>query len=163
MTIHDFDMARYLTGSEVTEVFATGTVLIDPDIGEAGDVDTAVVVMRYADGGICTIDNSRQSVFGYDQRVEVFGSDGMATCDNTYPDSVVTSTRDGVRSSLPYFDFLEIYRETYLEEMRAFLRAVETGTAPPITGQDGRIPLVMGLAATRSLHEGRPVKVSEIG
>ncbi len=163
MTIHDFDMARYLIGSEVTEVFATGNVLIDPAIGEAGDVDTAVVVMRYATGAICTIDNSRQAVFGYDQRVEVFGSGGMTTCDNSYPDSVVTSTRDGVRSSLPHFGFLEIYRETYVEEMRAFLRAVETGTMPPITGIDGRIPLVMGLAATRSLREGRPVQLSEIG
>jgi myo-inositol 2-dehydrogenase/D-chiro-inositol 1-dehydrogenase len=162
MTIHDFDMARYLTGSEVTDVFATGAVLIDPSIGEAGDIDTAVVVMRYVDGAICTIDNSRQAVFGYDQRVEVFGSDGMAKCENTYPDSVVTSTRDGVRSSLPYFDFLEIYRETYVQEMRAFLHAVETGTVVPITGNDGRIPLVMGLAATRSLREGRRVKLSEI-
>jgi myo-inositol 2-dehydrogenase / D-chiro-inositol 1-dehydrogenase len=162
MTIHDFDMARYVTGSEVTEVFATGAVLIDPDIGEAGDVDTAVVVMRYTDGAICTIDNSRQAVYGYDQRVEVFGSDGMTNCENTYPDSVVTSTRDGVRSSLPYFDLLDIYRETYVEEMRAFLLAVESGTTPPITGKDGRIPLVMGIAATRSLHEGRPVKLSEI-
>jgi myo-inositol 2-dehydrogenase/D-chiro-inositol 1-dehydrogenase len=163
MTIHDFDMARYLLGSEVTEVFATGNVLIDTAIGEAGDVDTAVVVMRHANGAICTIDNSRQAVFGYDQRVEIFGSDGMTTCDNSYPDSVVTSTRDGVRSSPPHFGFLEIYRETYVEEMRAFLRAVETGTTPPITGIDGRMPLVMGLAATRSLREGRPVQLSEIG
>jgi myo-inositol 2-dehydrogenase/D-chiro-inositol 1-dehydrogenase len=162
MTIHDFDMARFLTGSEVTEVFATGSVLIDQAIGEAGDVDTAVVIMRYTDGAICTIDNSRQSVFGFDQRVEVFGSDGMATCDNTYPDSVVTSTRDGARSSPPYFDFRDVYGETYLDEMRAFLRAVETRTTPPITGNDGRIPLVMGLAATRSLREGHFVKLSEI-
>jgi myo-inositol 2-dehydrogenase/D-chiro-inositol 1-dehydrogenase len=163
MTIHDFDMARYLIGSEVAEVFATGSVLIDPAIGEAGDVDTAVVVMRYANWALCTIDNSRRAVFGYDQRVEVFGSGGMATCDNSYPDSVVTSTRDGARSAPPYFDFLAIYRETYVEEMRAFLHAVETGTKPPITGIDGRIPLVMGLAATRSLREGRPVQLSEIG
>jgi myo-inositol 2-dehydrogenase/D-chiro-inositol 1-dehydrogenase len=162
MTIHDFDMARYLTGCEVTEVFATGAVLIDAEIGEAGDVDTAVVVLRYTDGAICTIDNSRQSVFGYDQRVEVFGSDGMVACDNTYPDSVVTSTRDGARSAPPYRDFLEIYRETYVDEMRAFRRSVETGTSPPVTGDDGRIPLLMGLAATRSLREGHFVKLSEI-
>jgi myo-inositol 2-dehydrogenase/D-chiro-inositol 1-dehydrogenase len=87
----------------------------------------------------------------------------MARCDNSYPDSVATSTRDGVRSSPPHFDFLAVYRETYVEEVRAFLHAVETGTKPPITGSDGRIPLVMGLAATRSLREGRPVSLSEIG
>jgi myo-inositol 2-dehydrogenase/D-chiro-inositol 1-dehydrogenase len=163
MTIHDFDMARYLLGCEVTEVFATGSVLIDTAIREAGDVDTAVVVMRYANGAICTIDNSRQAVFGYDQRAEVFGSGGMASCDNTYPDSVVTSTPNGVSSSPPHFDFLAIYRETYVEEVRAFLHAVETGTKPPITAIDGRMPLVMGLAAARSLREGRPVRLSEIG
>ena len=163
MTIHDFDMARYLLGCEVTEVFATGAVLVDSGIGAAGDVDTAVVVMRYTNGAICTIDNSRQAVFGYDQRVEVFGSGGMANCDNSYPHSVAISTRDGVGSTAPHFGFLEIYRETYVEEMRAFLRAVETGTQPPITGHDGRVPLVMGLAATRSLRESRPVRLSEIG
>jgi myo-inositol 2-dehydrogenase/D-chiro-inositol 1-dehydrogenase len=163
MTIHDFDMARYLIGSEVTEVFATGSVLVDAAIGEAGDVDTAVVVLRYATGALCTVDNSRQAVFGYDQRVEVFGSGGMVTCENTYPDSVVTSRRDGVYSSSPYAGLLAVYRDTYLEEMRAFLHAVETGTEPPVGGRDGRIPLVMGLAATRSLREGRPVKLSEIG
>jgi myo-inositol 2-dehydrogenase/D-chiro-inositol 1-dehydrogenase len=162
MTIHDFDMARYVTGREVSEVFATGSVLIDRGIGEAGDVDTAVAVLRYDDGAICTIDNSRQAVYAYDQRVEVFGSDGMVKTDNDFPDSVVTSTREGVSSSLPYSSLLDVYRESYLEEMRAFLHAVESGTTPLITGSDGRIPLIMGLAATRSLHEGRPVKLSEI-
>ncbi len=162
MTIHDFDMARYLVGDDVTEVFAAGSALLNAGIGEAGDVDTAVVVLRYASGAIGTIDNSRQAVFGYDQRVEVFGSSGMAHCDNSYPDSVATSTRDGVRSSPPYFSFPEAYREAYVEEMRAFLHAVDTRTPPPITGVDGRIALVMGLAATRSLHEGRPVRLSAV-
>jgi myo-inositol 2-dehydrogenase/D-chiro-inositol 1-dehydrogenase len=163
MTIHDFDMARYLLGSEVTEVYATGAVLVDPAIGEAGDVDTAVVVLRYTTGALCTIDNSRQAVYGYDQRIEVFGSGGMATCGNSYPDSVATSTREGVSSSPPHADFLAVYRESYMDEMRAFLQAVESGTQPPIGGGDGRIPLVMGLAALRSLREGRPVQLSEIG
>jgi len=163
MTIHDFDMARYLIGSEITEVFATGNVLIDKGIGEAGDVDTAVVVMRYENGAICTIENSRQAAYGYDQRVEVFGSGGMVNCANNFPDSAVVSTRDGVMSSKPLFTFMEIYRETYVEEVKEFIHAVETKTAPSIVGIDGRIPLVIGLAATRSLREGRPVKLSEIG
>jgi myo-inositol 2-dehydrogenase / D-chiro-inositol 1-dehydrogenase len=163
MTIHDFDMARYLVDGEVTEVFASGSVLINPAIGEAGDVDTAVVVMNYENGAICTIDNSREAVYGYDQRVEVFGSGGLVTCSNKYPDSVVNTTKESTYSSLPYFSMIDIYRETYVDELIAFVRAVEHDTVPPITGKDGRIPLVMGLAAGRSLRERRSVKLSEIG
>jgi myo-inositol 2-dehydrogenase/D-chiro-inositol 1-dehydrogenase len=163
MTIHDFDMARYLVGGEVTSVFATGSVLINPAIGGAGDVDTAVVVMSYENGAICTIDKSREAVYGYDQRVEVFGSGGVLTCSNRYPDSVVSTTKESTSSSLPYFGMLDIYRETYVDELAAFVEAVENDTVPPITGKDGRIPLVMGLAAGRSLREHRPVKLSEIG
>jgi myo-inositol 2-dehydrogenase/D-chiro-inositol 1-dehydrogenase len=163
MTIHDFDMARYLVGGEVSEVFATGNVLINPAIGAEGDVDTAVVVMNYENGAICTIDNSREAVYGYDQRVEVFGSGGVVTCSNKYPDSVVSTTKESTYSSLPYFGMIDIYRETYVDELIAFVQAVENGTVTPITGKDGRIPLVMGLAAGRSLRERRPVKMSEIG
>ena len=163
MTIHDFDMARFLVASEVTEIFATGSVLINPAIRELGDVDTAVVVMNYENGAICTIDNSREAVYGYDQRVEVFGSGGVVTCSNKYPDSVVNTTRESTYSSLPYFGMIDIYRETYVDELIAFVRAVENDTVPPITGKDGRIPLVMGLAAGRSLREHRSVKLSEIG
>ena len=163
MTIHDFDMACYVLGSEVTEVYATGSVLVDPGIGEAGDVDTAVVVMHYENGAICTIDNSREAVFGYDQRLEVFGSGGMLTCENNFPDSVAYTGKAGVLSSKPLFTFLDIYRQTYVAEMQAFVEAVKNDTETPITGYDGRVPLVMGLAATRSLREGRPVKLSEIG
>lgn len=163
MTIHDFDMARFLLGGEVTEIFATGNVLINPGIGEAGDVDTAVVVMNYENGAIGTIDNSREAVYGYDQRVEVFGSGGVLTCTNKYPDSVVNTTKEATCSGLPYFGMLDIYRETYVDEMADFVRAVENDTAPPITGKDGRAPLVMGLAAGRSLREHRSVKLSEIG
>lgn len=163
MTIHDFDMARYLIGDEVTEVFATGAVLVDEAIGQAGDVDTAVVVMHYENGAICTIDNSREAAYGYDQRVEVFGSGGMLRCANSYPDSVMSFRRDGVQSSKPYYFFLDIYRDAFVEELQAFLDAIEQDTEPPITGLDGRKPLVMGLAATRSLRENRPVKLSEIG
>ncbi len=163
MTIHDFDMARYLLGEDVTEIYATGNVLIDPAIGAAGDVDTAVVVMQYASGAICTIDNSREAVYGYDQRIEVFGSEGVLTCSNEYPHSVVHHARDAVHSSLPYAGFTELYRESYLNEMIEFVHAIQHDLPPPITGQDGRVPLVMGLAATKSLREHRPIKLSEIG
>lgn len=163
MTIHDFDMARYLLGDDVVDVYATGDVLVNPAIGEAGDVDTAVVVMHYANGALCTIDNSREAVYGYDQRVEVFGSEGVLTCSNKYPDSVVHHARDGVHSTLPYWGFFELYADTYAAEMTSFVNSIEKNLEQPITGYDGRVPVVMGLAATRSLREGRTVKVSEIG
>lgn len=162
MTIHDFDMARFLLGQEVEEVFASGSVLVDPEIGAAGDVDTAVVVMRYTSGAICTIDNSREAVYGYDQRVEVFGSGGMAMSHNNTPYNVTHYTADHGYTPLPYFPFLPLYRESYIAEMQAFVDAVRHNTTPPVTGLDGRYPLVMGLAATKSLREGRPVKLSEI-
>ncbi|HZQ07727.1 MAG TPA: inositol 2-dehydrogenase [Anaerolineae bacterium] len=162
MTIHDFDMARYLLGDEVTELYATGNVLVDPAIGAAGDVDTAVVVMRYVNGAICTIENSRQAVYGYDQRVEVLGSEGALSSSNEYPDSVTHHARDGVHSSPTYFGFTDLYADTYIAEMTAFVDSIEKNTEPPVTGKDGRVPLVMGLAATRSLREHRPVRLDEI-
>jgi myo-inositol 2-dehydrogenase/D-chiro-inositol 1-dehydrogenase len=163
MTIHDFDMARYLLADEVTEVYAAGAVLAHPAIGEAGDVDTAVVVLRCASGALCTIDNSREAVYGYDQRIEVFGAGGMLACDNRFPDSVVRTGPNGRDAAPPYFAFFDIYRESYIAEMEAFIQAIRQGTPPPVTGADGRAPLVIGLAATRSLREGRPVRLSEIG
>jgi myo-inositol 2-dehydrogenase/D-chiro-inositol 1-dehydrogenase len=162
MTIHDFDMARYVTGSEVVEVYARGGVRVDPEIGEAGDVDTAVVVLEHANGCLTTIDNSRQAVYGYDQRVEVFGSGGMAASEN--PLAHTASVRDaaGMRAAtLPYF-YLERYIPSYLREWEAFVAAVGTGETPPVTAPDARAPLVIGMAAWRSLREGRPVRVQEI-
>jgi len=162
MTIHDFDMARYLIGREIEEVYATGGVLVDPAIGEAGDVDTAVIVLTYDNGAICTIDNSREAVYGYDQRVEVFGSAGVAISANNTPHNTVHYTKEGGHSALPHFHFLPLYMETYVAEMKAFIEAIQNDTPPLVTGLDGRYPLVMGLAAARSLKEKRPVKLSEI-
>ncbi len=162
MTIHDFDMARYLIGSEVIEVYATGGVLIDPNIGAAGDVDTAVTVLRFANGAIGTIDNSRQAVYGYDQRVEVFGSRGAVSVSNRAPDAAVMSDASGVHGALPLYFFLERYAESYIAEMRAFVEAVQQDQTPPVTGADGRAPVVIGLAAKKSLNENRPVKLTEI-
>lgn len=162
MTIHDFDMARFLVGSEVEEIYAAGAVLVDPEIGEAGDIDTAVITLRFTNGVLGTIDNSRQAVFGYDQRVEVFGSSGMVTCTNERPDSAVVSDASGEHGSLPLFFFVERYTESYVAEMRAFVDSILNDTTPPVTGIDGRIPVVMGYAAQKSLQEMRPVRLAEV-
>jgi myo-inositol 2-dehydrogenase / D-chiro-inositol 1-dehydrogenase len=160
MTIHDFDMARYVTGSEVVEVFARGAVHVDPEFGEAGDVDTALVTLVHESGCLTAIDNSRQAVYGYDQRVEVFGSRGMAASENPLAHTAVVRTADGTSmSALPYF-FLERYVPSYLREWDAFVKAVRTGTPPPVSGVDARAPLVIGLAAWESLREGRPVELA---
>ena len=162
MTIHDFDMARYLIGAEVERVYATGRVLVDPRIGDAGDVDTAVITLEFEDGAIGTIDNSRQAVYGYDQRVEVFGSEGAISAENQTPNRTTLSTRDAVLSPVPLYFFLERYTDSFIAEMTAFIDAVRNDTEPPVGGRDGRIPVVIGLAAQRSLEEKRPVALSEI-
>jgi myo-inositol 2-dehydrogenase/D-chiro-inositol 1-dehydrogenase len=162
MTIHDFDMARYVTGSEVVEVFARGAVRIDPAFAEAGDVDTALVTLVHESGCLTAIDNSRQAVYGYDQRVEVFGSLGVATSENPLAHTAVVRTANGASTAaLPYF-FLERYIPSYVREWQAFVDAVRAGGPTPVSGADARAPLVIGLAAWRSLTEGRPVTVAEV-
>ena len=162
MTIHDFDMARYLTGSEVEEVYVAGGVLVDPAIGDAGDVDTAIITLRFANGVVGVIDNSRKAVYGYDQRVEVFGSGGVASADNDYPNTVVVGDAQRVSRDLPLNFFMERYTESYIAEMKTFVACVLEDRTPPVTGIDGRIPVVIGLAATRSCRENRPVRLTEV-
>ena len=162
MTIHDFDMVRYLVGSEVEELYAVGGVMVDPAIGEAGDIDTCIVTLRFENGIIGTIDNSRQAVYGYDQRAEVFGAKGSVVATNNTSSNTVTSTAEGIDSPKPLYFFLERYMDSYVEEMRAFIEAIQNDTEPLVTGLDGRIPVVMGLAAWKSYHENRPVKLSEV-
>jgi len=162
MTIHDFDMARYLIGSEVETIYAAGGVLVDPEIGKAGDIDTALITLHFANGVLGAIDNSRQAVYGYDQRVEVFGSGGMVAVSNNVPHSAVVSNGNGVHASLPLFFFVERYTESYIAEMRAFIDCILNDTTPPVIGLDGRIPVVMGYAAKKSFEEKRPVKLSEV-
>jgi myo-inositol 2-dehydrogenase/D-chiro-inositol 1-dehydrogenase len=162
MTIHDFDMARYLMGDEVVEVYAMGQVLIDPAIGEAGDVDTAIVTLRFAGGAMGTIDNSRQAVYGYDQRVEVFGSEGMVAAGNETADRTLYANSEGMHGALPLYFFIERYTDAYIAEMQAFVNAIQTDSDPPVTGLDGRAPIVIGRAATLSSREGRPVRVDEV-
>jgi myo-inositol 2-dehydrogenase/D-chiro-inositol 1-dehydrogenase len=161
MTIHDFDMARYLSGSEVEEVYAQGAVLVDPAIGEAGDVDTAVITLKFKNGAIGIIDNSRKAVYGYDQRVEVFGSKGCVTVSNDTPSSAVLSTVEGVISEKPKYFFLERYMDSFVQEMKDFFDAIVNNKETPVTGIDGLKPVLIGLAAKKSLEEGRPVKVGQ--
>jgi myo-inositol 2-dehydrogenase/D-chiro-inositol 1-dehydrogenase len=162
MTIHDFDMARFLTGSEVVEVFARGAVRVDPAFADEGDVDTAMVTLVHENGCLTSIDNSRRAVYGYDQRVEVFGSEGMAASENPLGHSGVLRTAEGTReSTLPYF-YLERYTPSYLREWEAFAAALSAGAAPLVGPADARAPLVIGLAAWRSVRENRPVRIAEV-
>jgi myo-inositol 2-dehydrogenase/D-chiro-inositol 1-dehydrogenase len=162
MMIHDFDMARYVTGTEVVEVFARGALRIEPSFAEADDIDTALVTLVHQDGCLTAIDNSRRAAYGYDQRVEVLGSEGMAVSENprAHTGSVMTAAGER-RPPNPYF-FLERYLPSYVREWEAFVDAVRSGEDPPVSTADARAPLVIGLAAGRSLREGRPVRVEEV-
>ena len=162
MTIHDFDMARYLSGSDVDTVYAQGAVLIDPEIGKLGDVDTAITTLRFKNGALGVIDNSRQAVYGYDQRVEVFGSKGYVDVKNDFPNSARVSTADGVTREKPHYFFLERYKTSYIEELKAFTEVIAGDEEPPVTGNDGLQPVLIGVAALRSLKENRPVAIEEI-
>ncbi len=163
MMIHDFDMARFVTGSEVVDVYAQAAVRIDPAIGEAGDVDTAVVMLRHENECITTIDNSRQSVYGYDQRVEAFGSGGMAASENPLTHTGMRRSAAGTISpTIPYF-FLDRYIPSYVEAWKSFVGYVSGGGPSPVGANDGRAPLVIGLAAWKSFREGRAVRCDEIG
>ena len=161
MTIHDFDMARYLLG-EVEEVYAAGSVLVDPAIGDAGDVDTAVVILRFTDGALGVITNCRKAVYGHDQRIEVLGEKGALFAENPCPHTAVRVDSEGYHSPPLHHFFVERYREAYIAEMEAFVEAVREGKKPPVTGMDGKVPVVIGYAAQRSHEEGRPVKLTEV-
>ena len=162
MMIHDFDMARYVMGYEVSEVFALGAVLVDPRIGEVGDVDTAVVTLKFENGAIGTIDNSRQALYGYDQRVEVLGSKGMVSVENPLPHQARLARKNGFFAPPLQHFFVERYSDSYVYEMEAFVACVQQDTMPAVTGEDGRAPVVMGRAAQKSLREGRPVLLTQV-
>jgi len=162
MTIHDFDMARFLIGEEVEEVFAAGAVRVDPAIGAAGDLDTALVTLKFAGGALGVIDNSRRAVYGYDQRVEVLGSAGGAAVANNHPNTAVISDAASVHRDLPLNFFMDRYLDSFLTEMAAFVDAVLDGAPIPVTGEDGRAAVALGIAARRSHDENRPVRLDEI-
>ena len=162
MTIHDFDMARFLAGSDVTEVYANATCLVDPAIGEAGDVDTAIINLKFENGALGVIDNSRRAAYGYDQRIEVFGSLGAAMAANDTPTNVTIMNNDGVTTDKPLYFFLERYMQSFRDEMIQFVDAVLGDKPTPTTGTDGLNSILVALAAKKSVQEGRPVKISEI-
>ncbi|WP_349667311.1 inositol 2-dehydrogenase [Lacrimispora sp.] len=162
MTIHDFDMVRYLAGCDAEEIYVQSAVLVDPAIGEAGDVDTAVITIKMENGAIAVIDNSRKAAYGYDQRAEVFGSKGMVATANDTESSAVLSTADGVTGEKPLYFFLERYMQSFAKEVNCFIEAIENNTDTPLGVLDGLKPVLMGIAAKKSVKEHRPVKISEI-
>lgn len=162
MTIHDFDMVRFLAGCNATEVYTEAAVLVDPAIGEAGDVDTAVITLKMENGAIAVIDNSRKAVYGYDQRAEVFGSKGMVATGNDTASAAVLSNENGVTGEVPLHFFLERYMAAYAKEVKCFIDAIVNDTDTPLGVMDGLEPVLMGLAAKKSMEEHRPVKISEV-
>jgi myo-inositol 2-dehydrogenase/D-chiro-inositol 1-dehydrogenase len=136
--------------------------MVDPAIGQAGDIDTALTTLKFTNGALGVIDNSRRATYGYDQRVEVFGSLGNIATSNQYANNAVISTNASIRRDLPLNFFMERYTESYVAEVAAFIAAIADDQPVPVTGADGRAPVVLGLAARRSYDEGRPVKVAEI-
>ena len=162
MTIHDFDMVRFLAGCDAEEVYVQAANLVDPAIGEAGDVDTAVITLKMENGAIAVIDNCRKAVYGYDQRAEVFGSEGMVAVTNDSASSAVISNAQGVTGEKPLFFFLERYMDAYGKEVTEFINAIVNDTDTPLGVEDGLKPVLMGLAAKKSVKEHRPVKISEI-
>ncbi|WP_386686939.1 inositol 2-dehydrogenase [Lonepinella sp. MS14437] len=162
MTIHDFDMIRYLSGSEVDEVYAIGAVLVDPEIGKAGDIDTAVITLKLKNGAIGIIENSRRAVYGYDQRAEAFGSKGAVKTANDTESTAVYFSASGVVSEKPKYFFLERYMQSFASEVSCFIDAIINDKPTLVNGNDGLQPVLIALAAKKSLDEGRPVKLSEV-
>jgi myo-inositol 2-dehydrogenase / D-chiro-inositol 1-dehydrogenase len=157
MAIHDFDMACWIFGGLPVEVSAIGTSIVDPAIGQAGDFDTAVITLRYADGRIAVVKNSRRAVYGYDQRVELLGATGLLQAGNVLEHTVTKTTTAGALSAKPEFFFLERYMRAYAAEWTAFIDALESGAALPVTLKDGVNALAVAEAATVSAKTGRPV------
>ncbi|CAB1118522.1 unnamed protein product [Ectocarpus sp. CCAP 1310/34] len=163
MTSHDFDMARFLVGDEIDEVFVTATAF-DPEAKEADDFDTANTHLKFKNGAFGVIENSRRCSFGYDQRVEVFGAGGSISGANRSPQNVLVNSEDGLNAGVPYSFFLDRYADSYINIMSAFVKYVKTGdeSLEPALGIDGKVTIFIGMAAARSAKEGRPVKISEI-
>ena len=162
MTIHDFDMVRFVSGDEVEEVYAAGGVTVDPAIGEAGDIDTAVITLRLRSGAIAVIDNCRRASYGYDQRLEAFGSKGQVAIANDTQSSAVVSDANGVTAENPLHFFLERYMQAYASEVAAFVDAVANDKPVPVGIEAGLQSVLIGIAAKRSLELNRPVRLSEI-
>ncbi len=159
MMIHDFDMARFLLGEDPVQVFAVGSSLVDPEIGNVGDVDTAAVTLTTANGKICQISNSRRASYGYDQRVEVHGAKGMLRAENVLENTVEIANAAGFNRATTRHFFLERYEAAYHAEMVHFVEAVNTGVAPTPTIADGLKAQQIADAAAQSLTSGQPVSM----
>ena len=157
MMIHDFDLARFLLDEEPVEVHAVGSVLVDPEIGKAGDVDTAMVMLRTASGKLCQISNSRRATYGYDQRIEVHGAEGMIRAGNLHETTVEVATRTGFNADPIMNFFIERYTPAYRLELAAFIDAVNTGKAPSPSGHDGLMAQRLADAATEAKDTGQTV------
>ncbi|MBO9661139.1 MAG: inositol 2-dehydrogenase [Chitinophagaceae bacterium] len=162
MAIHDFDMARYIMKKEVTEVFAKGLVVIDPAVADAGDIDTAITTLTFEDGTYAIIDNSRKAVYGYDQRLEIFGSGGMIQVENNLHNRNVLYNESGIHQALPLDFFMDRYSRSYLKEMELFIDALTNNTNMPATGADAIQATMIATAAKISMETGKPVKLEEI-
>ncbi|MBE0698421.1 MAG: inositol 2-dehydrogenase, partial [Anaerolineaceae bacterium] len=158
MTIHDFDMARYL-GGEIAELQVMGNVLIDPALNEIGDLDTCVVNLKFENGMVGCIDNCRQAVYGYDQRVEILFSDGMLAVGNQSENMIITGRRDGFQTSRLTDFFMQRYGTCYVDEIRQFITSVRDDIPTPVNGEDGRLAVLLGHAAWKSYHENRPINL----
>jgi myo-inositol 2-dehydrogenase/D-chiro-inositol 1-dehydrogenase len=159
MTIHDFDMARWLLGEEPVEVFAYGSCLVDPAVAAIGDTDSVMVMMKTASGRLCHINNSRRATYGYDQRIEVHGARGRLMAGNRIANTVELADGIAVKTEKPVYFFLERYAEAYRAELAAFIEAVVGKKPMPVGPEDGRQALVLAEAAAQSLRAGRPVKL----
>lgn len=162
MTIHDFDMVRYLAGSDAVEITAYGAALSGEGYDKFDDVDTAIVMLKFANGALGVIENSRASHYGYDQRVEVQCDKGAVRDENDLNNTFMVSSADGVEVSKPTWFFLERYNNAFIAEAKAFIQAINDDTDTLVGGNDGLQPVLMAMAAAKSLKEGRPVKISEI-
>jgi len=162
MMIHDFDMTNFIMGETPVSISASGACLVDPEIGRAGDIDTAVVTLSYADGKLAVIKNSRRAAYGYDQRLELLGADGLLQAQNMLENSVVKSTSQGVISAKPTYFFIERYMPAYKAEWAAFVAAVQEGDDMPVSLRDGVQALVMAEAAQRSFDSSRPVRLADV-
>ena len=162
MTIHDFDMARFLLGEEPETVIAIAAVLTDPAIGKAGDSDSVSVLLRTASGRQCMISNSRRATYGYDQRIEVHGSKGAVSAENQRPVSIEIADASGYTRPPLHDFFMTRYTEAYAAEIASFVEVVSKGTKPSPDGRDGLIALALADAALKSVAEGRAVRLSEV-
>lgn len=159
-SIHDFDTVRYISHSEVEEIYATGAVLVDPKIGELGDIDTAMITIKLVNGSLCHIDLSRETHYGYDQQLEVFGSKGSVRARNTTPTNTMLTTANGVFTDKPHHSFVERYQEAFVNEMQTFFDCVEKNINPPVSGEDALAAVNMALAAQKSFEQNKPVRIA---